>query len=341
MVIVRLNELDPSIWNDYVWHNDQGSIFQTTYYLSLFRKKNKSDYFGFAAIEGNDIKGIVGGIILYDYFPPLSAFTKRAIIQGGPICQDINICELLLKTVCHYLKRRVVYIQFRNLRSMNDYQDAFIKLGYQYEKHLDIIHDLTRPVEEIIGGVTKDRRANIRKSMNKGTVFREAFDNELDKCVDLVTQTYSRIGLPCFNREYFDNAFITLSNEKIIKVFVVTNNNHIIASRFELCYKKLIYDWYAGADEQFKKLYPNDLMPYNIIIWGKGNGYTMFDFGGAGNPDIPYGVRDFKKTFGGDTVEYGRYNYVCNQFKMDVGKAGLAITKGIKHLVFSLKRSKR
>jgi len=31
---------------------------------------------------------------------------------------------------------------------------------------------------------------------------------------------------------------------------------------------------------------------------------------GAGNPDIPYGVRDWKKQFGGEFVSFGRYIYL-------------------------------
>ena len=92
-----------------------------------------------------------------------------------------------------------------------------------------------------------------------------------------------------------------------VKVFVVEIEGTIIGTRVELCFKDLVYDWYAGADDNYKNHYPNDVLPYSILIWGKENGFKSFDFGGAGKPDVPYGVRDHKLKFGGQMVEYGRF----------------------------------
>jgi lipid II:glycine glycyltransferase (peptidoglycan interpeptide bridge formation enzyme) len=40
------------------------------------------------------------------------------------------------------------------------------------------------------------------------------------------------------------------------------------------------------------------------------HGYRIYDFGGAGRPGEPYGVRDFKAKFGGELVDFGRHSYV-------------------------------
>ena len=45
---------------------------------------------------------------------------------------------------------------------------------------------------------------------------------------------------------------------------------------------------------------------------GHQNIFQIFDFDGAGKPDIPYCVRDYKKKFGGKLVNYGRYTLVLN-----------------------------
>lgn len=51
---------------------------------------------------------------------------------------------------------------------------------------------------------------------------------------------------------------------------------------------------------------------------------------GAGKPDEGYGVRDFKKKFGGMLVEDGRYLAVLNPVLYNVGKIGIKILKSIK-----------
>ena len=81
---------------------------------------------------------------------------------------------------------------------------------------------------------------------------------------------------------------------------------------------------------EYYKKYPNDLLPWEIFLWGIKNKYSTFDFGGAGKPDIPYGVRDYKKKFGGEIVEYGRYLNVHSPSLMRLGRLGLKIWKKIK-----------
>jgi lipid II:glycine glycyltransferase (peptidoglycan interpeptide bridge formation enzyme) len=59
--------------------------------------------------------------------------------------------------------------------------------------------------------------------------------------------------------------------------------------------------------------------------WGHNNGYEKFDFGGAGKPDEEYGVRDYKLKFGGELVNWGRFQKVHKPFLMRVGKLGFKI----------------
>ena len=48
---------------------------------------------------------------------------------------------------------------------------------------------------------------------------------------------------------------------------------------------------------------------------------------GAGVPDKPYGVRDFKMEFGGEVVEYGRYLHIRKPLLYKIGKWGVRILK--------------
>ena len=77
-----------------------------------------------------------------------------------------------------------------------------------------------------------------------------------------------------------------------------------------LVYQKTIYDYYAGAYKEYYKKYPNDLIPWEVFIYGKKNGFTFFDFGGAGQPNVPYGVREYKKKFGGELINFGRFEKI-------------------------------
>ena len=66
---------------------------------------------------------------------------------------------------------------------------------------------------------------------------------------------------------------------------------------------------------------------YAAIEYAKQKDIPIFDFMGAGVPDKPYGVRDFKMEFGGEAVEFGRYLYVRKPLLYKIGKLGVNILK--------------
>ena len=325
MTIIDYHTLDSGKWDAYVYNHTKGTIFQTTAYLTCHSRKYKCESFGFAAVENDQIVGLIAGVISYNYFFPVNALTRRAIIEGGPIADDRQIEEQLIVAVADYTKRRAIYTQYRNLWDMNSIRPAMEKLGFQYEPHLDILHNLTIETEALINNISKNKRGNIHKSINKGTIFREAKESEWNRCIDLILSTYKRVGLPCQSRVFFINAILSMSD--YVKVFVAALEGIIIGTRVELCYKDLVYDWYAGADDNYKSYYPNDVLPYSILLWGKEHNYKVFDFGGAGKPGVPYGVRDHKMKFGGQLVEYGRFEYICNKPLYTIGKMGVKLMR--------------
>ncbi len=91
----------------------------------------------------------------------------------------------------------------------------------------------------------------------------------------------------------------------------------------------MIYDWYAGADDSYLEYRPNDILSWSILKWGIKNNYEVFDFGGAGKPNVPYGVRDYKLKFGGELVNFGRFEIIHKPSVFKSGKIGLHIYKKI------------
>jgi lipid II:glycine glycyltransferase (peptidoglycan interpeptide bridge formation enzyme) len=132
------------------------------------------------------------------------------------------------------------------------------------------------------------------------------------------------------DKGFFNTSYNELAQKGILKTFVAIFDNQIIATRMVLCFNQTIYDWYAGASEKHMDKYPNDFLPWKIIEWGIENGYKTFDFGGAGKPGVPYGVRDFKMKFGGGLVEFGRFEKVHKPLLMKMGKFVMFIYKKIK-----------
>ena len=332
IVISDYRNVDTESWENYVLNHKDGNIFQTLAYLRLHENSKNTTPFGYALLEQGKITGLVSGVIYQNYFYPVNLLTKRAVVIGGPLVnpdkEDATL--LLLKKLNEFLSKRVVFAQIRNLWNMTNEKSLFIKSGYTYEDHLDIIHNLRLDSEDLKKRISKNKRNNVVKAQNRGVVFCEVSDiDEFKSGVELIFNTYRRVGLPCPTMVFFEKAYYSL--EGILKTFSVMYENKIIGIRLELCYKGMVYDWYAGSDDQYKNCYPNDVLPYNILFWAKENRFNVFDFGGAGKPGVPYGVREHKLKFGGELVNYGRFEIVYSKFILFFSKLALKILKEIKH----------
>jgi serine/alanine adding enzyme len=56
----------------------------------------------------------------------------------------------------------------------------------------------------------------------------------------------------------------------------------------------------------------------------------VFDFGGAGRPDEPYGPREFKSKFGGELVDYGRDVLVHGPVRLRVSRSAYAVARRLR-----------
>lgn len=335
-VIKNDKEISLKAWRDFIDNHPLGNVFQLPELFCAYKKIPTFEPIVIIVKKEDTIVGCLTAIIQKQYKGVLGIITSRAIIQGAPLAynNDLEIIDILLKEYLQLVQqKKVIYSQFRNIFDIGFANNVFIRNGFKYENHLDILIDISIPIDNIKKKISKSKRGNVSKSLNKKAVFFEITNKEdYSYCIRLINKTYQRIGIPCPQNDYFITLFNELSSYNILKIFALKYDNIIIGTRLELCYKDVVYDWWAGADNNYKAFYPNDVIPFNILIWGHNNGYKTFDFGGAGKPNIPYGVREHKKKFGGEIVEFGRYEIIHNKFLMFIGKLGFFIYKSIKKM---------
>lgn len=329
-----ITEINQKDWSDFVKQHPKGNIFQSPELYEVYDKIDKCEPCIFIAYDDSlRIIGCLMSVIFKEYNGVLGKFTERSIVMGGPLVENdnLNIVQSLLQAYNTIIQKKAIYSQFRNLFDMTNVLSTMQNDGFKFEEHLDIFIDLDQTPEVIRSRVSKNKRGNISKSTNKGTIFKEITSyEEYQIAIDLVNGTYKRIGLPSLPRESFNMFYQLLYPKGILKTFAASYNNQLIGVRMELCYKDCVYDWYAGADDNYRNHYPNDFVPYHILMWGQNNGYKYFDFGGAGKPNVPYGVREHKLKFGGTLVNYGRFEKIHKPFLMLLGKFGFFLYKFVK-----------
>jgi serine/alanine adding enzyme len=319
---------DMQSWELFIARHPHGNIFQSPAMYALYRSINTYQP-GVLALQ--DGKGHVKGILLYNIIHEPGKkkfFSYRSIIMGGPLVENDEE-EAMLALLNAYVKKirttKAIYTQVRNLR-VSDHWSVFKAAGFRYSDHLNVCIDLSKTEAQLIQDMHKKRYSNIKRAIKKNCVVKVPDANiDMNEVVRLMHKTYLRINMPRPPAELFLNATQYLKDQVILGAAYY--DDIMIACRMYVLFNGTMYDWYAGSDLQYKHLLPNDLLPWESMQWGKANHMRVYDFAGAGNPQKPYGVREYKTRFGGELVNPGRYQAVHKPLLYWIGRAGMRLLK--------------
>ena len=302
-------------WEEFVLTHPDGSIFQTPemYVIHL----NTSKYSPFVVVcsnEANQILGLMLVVIHKEYKGILGFLSSRALITGGPLVLDNNtiVLNLILEKYNELISNKIIYTQFRNLFGFDFGKNVFEENDFRYLAHLNIINDLSIGREKIWQNFSRSRKRGIIKAENEGFHFIQSDDIDmLNDFYHLLSISYQKIKLPYPSFEFFYNIYNNFK-PKNFKLFFLRHGDEYVVSMFALMFKNTVYGYYMGSstDSELLKKKPIDLFFWEFLKWAVNNGFQYYNWMGAGKPDTPYGVRDFKLQYGGKLVEYGRFEEI-------------------------------
>lgn len=340
-MIVSANKVREG-WQLLVEQSPYATFFQTEKAYDFYRSQSYLDTFALAVVENNQVTGVAVGYIQSEKGIK-SYFSKRAIIMGG-LLLDTGISNEALSELLQAIKMRTskaIYVEIRNHHDYGAFAPVFTQNGFDYQPHLnvkitcDTWHDALNRMD------TNRRRVlkNFDECCNRSIV--ESQDLMVHRFCDsasakrtiasphhhitespyycyattteqvrqyyaLLRQHYkTKVRKPLFPYAFFES-LVTSQTGKLLLLYTA---NKLIGGMVQVELPgKVVYDYYACAlDEAYKELSPSVLL-YGITMQQAINdGVKVFDTMGAGKPDVPYGVRDFKLRFGGTLVQEGRF----------------------------------
>lgn len=329
--IVDIQHIKSGNWSNLVQSSPVASWFQTREAYDFFDSVSFLESFCVGVENDGVLKGIVVGYIQKDGGWIKTLFSRRAIINGGPLLANtITEEELtaLLTVVINRLKRKAIYIETRNFNDFRRWRGVFEKCMFLYEPHLDFQVDCSdlAVAESKIG---KHRRRYIRLSQKNGaTIVEQPTVDQIKDYYLILTDLYrTKVKMPLYPFEFFLKIF----NNNSCRFILIDYCGSIIGGSVLVCTAKTVYEWFAcGKDGIYKNIYPSSLTKYAGIKFAHEQGCSVFDMMGAGKPNEEYGVRDFKAEFGGELVEYGRFKCICNKLLYKIGELGVSVLKKLK-----------
>ncbi|MBI3577490.1 peptidoglycan bridge formation glycyltransferase FemA/FemB family protein [Candidatus Gottesmanbacteria bacterium] len=179
------------------------------------------------------------------------------------------------------------------------------------------ILDLTKSEEELLKNMHPKTRYNIKVAQKHGVAISNDDSPQVFKeYLRLTRETTQRQGFLAHNETYHRRMWDILSKAGIAKLWTATYQGQTIAAWIIFCWKDTIYYPYGSSSREHRDVMAPNLLLWEIIRWGKRQGYKKFDLWGALGPkpdqDDPwYGFHRFKEGYHPDLVEFiGSYDLV-------------------------------
>lgn len=328
--VTDVNLIDREQWAALAKSSTMRSIFQTREWYDFCVEHLLYEPFVCAVIDDADmLKGVVVGHIQKNGGTIKSFFTRRAIINGGPLLSsdisDIEVGELLKKLV-KCIGRRAIYIESRNFSDFSRYKTTFQDNGFKYVPHLNF-HIDTTSIDVVQKNLHRNKKRQIKSSYAEGIAIDDnPTIDDLKIFYSILENMYrKKVKTPC--PEY--SFFVDLYNQDFSKFLFVKKEAKIIGGLVILVLEKdIVYQLYiCGEDGVYSNIYPSVVATYAGIQYAVEHECHKCDLMGAGKPNVHYGVRDFKAGFGGELVEHGRFCFITNPLLYRIGKIGVKFLK--------------
>ena len=310
------------------------------------------------------LRGVCVGYVTVEKNVVKQWLTRRAIIIGGPALADdasSEEVEALMKAVKNVASLQLppkgrrattqnpslqggdegrlpspIYIETRNFSDYSKWKGAFEKAGFEYKKHLNF-HVDCRDKEAMWERLSENRKRQIRKqptqTLPEGKAYIDVTESEIREWYEILRELYrTKVKTPLWPVEFFLEAY----RQGVGKFLLVKHEGKVIGGSMVVVWKPeerlgTVYEWFeCGLNAEYKEQYPSVMATWAGMQLAHEAGCARYDMMGAGEPDVPYGVRDFKSEFGGELVEHGRFLCVNKPMLYRLGKLGVKLLKAMK-----------
>lgn len=320
--ILTYDLIDRQQWSELVRTSETGTWFQSPEAYDFFASLPElMEPFVYGVERAGKLCAVCVGYVTKEPNPIKQFFTRRAIIIGGVVvaanCAKEDIV-ILLNYVRKELKPKSIYIETRNFNDFSPWKEAFEAAGFVYKPHLNF------HVDPATNNLSDNRKRQLKKS--DAVVSEGVSELEIREWYEVLSELYrTKVKTPLWPIDFFLEAY----RQGIAKFLLVKHEGRIIGGSMVVADERTVYEWFeCGLNAECKDQYPSVMATWGGIQLAHQSGCTRYDMMGAGEPGVPYGVRDFKAEFGGQMVEHGRFLCVC---KPMLYRLGVCVVKILKH----------
>ena len=178
--------------------------------------------------------------------------------------------------------------------------------------------DLSQPEEQILAGMKKGRRYDIRLAERKGVSARKLGLEERDTFLQMLAETARRdrfrIHPPAYYREMLEQFEDGADGKPFVELWGAEYAGELLAINLVLFWGERMTYLHAASSSKHRDVMAPAFLQWRVLNEAKRRGYKAYDLWGISEAWI--GVTRFKKAFGGAEVNYvGSYELALQPFR--------------------------
>lgn len=336
-ILSDINEIDKGQWQRLVRKSQTATFFQTPECYDFYASLTFLKPFVFGLSEDSKLTAIICGYIISEGSYLEKFFSKRAIVPGG-VLLDTHVStdglRLLLGKMKADLRERAIYIEIQNYKNYDEYRLVFDAAKYRYVPYLNF-YVPTYDIPTAFGRLSDELQKQITLAEKNGFEWKATTTpEEIKAFYSKLKPKYRRTSKTAlFPLEFFEK-LAALPNGKI---FVVKHKRAIIGGVACVVLEgNIMYEWFVCEDD---KIYDNfnKILSCSAVIWpaieyaAKSNIHRL-EFMNVGRPSDDTKAREYKRKYGGQSVELGRFLTINRPVYYYIGRIAL------KYIVRKLRR---
>lgn len=241
---------------------------------------------------------------------PFSRLLLGGSSGGGPVVVRVSgreaeeVGSLLVSRAGEFARRRLIASQRLHRFVREGLIDALTgSLGFSLSRHSSIFTvPLDPDSEKAWARLDSPKRRNVRKARKSGLAVRWSQDgSDIDTFYDIFRDFSRKESFDAFPKSRVSSMMKAFAPDGMIRVFVAESGGDPVASALVLNHLDTAFCPYTCSFEEARELRANDLLHWEIIRWGCGQGLSRYNMGEVfPYPESEeYGLYRWKRGFGG------------------------------------------
>ncbi len=168
-----------------------------------------------------------------------------------------------------------------------------------------VVIDLLRDHDELLSGMHRKNRYNIRLAERKGVEVDVADSSSLDRWYELYRQTAKRDRIAIHSREYYARLFELPAGDDgpSLRLYLARHEGDLLAGIIVVRYRGAATYLYGASSSEKRNLMPNYALQWRAMLDARDDGCLWYDLFGVPPSEDPshpmHGLYRFKRGFGG------------------------------------------